>query len=227
LLELWVFRHPVSIWNEKRIHQGQHPDEPGLSERGFRQALKIAHLLMDEPLMGIWTSPLPRAIQLATIIQHIHRRSIPLFIEDDLMEMSHGGANGLHISEIQRVYPKSWEKWRNRTFEIDMPCFIGGETPLQVANRGVKTFIRIARELSQKFITSEWAEEKAVVISHGALISFAIAKIKRASLQKALNYKLANGSLTILSWNGKNFKIKEQNITSHLGETFYTPPIAI
>jgi len=201
MLELWVFRHPSSIWNENGIQQGQCRDEPGLSSLGLLQAQRIAEYLRQFNLAGIWSSPLPRAVKLAEIIQEHQTRPTTIFLEDDLMEMSHGVADGLEKTEIKALYPFSWNKWQGNNLDPDLPCFIGGETPKQVAERGVKALYRIAQAAYQPF----YQAEPAVVISHGALLCFSFAKICNESLEKAIdpNKVLKNGSLSILTWNGR------------------------
>lgn len=216
--QLFIFRHPVSIWNEIHRQQGQFPDEPGLSERGHAQAKKIAEFLSAVNINGIWTSPLPRAMALSEIIQRLHSSPISISPDDNLMEISHGGADGLFESEIKKIYPSSFKKMEKGSFEEDTPCFIGGETPLQVATRGANALGRILRS---------FADDICVVVSHGGVLSLTFAWIEGKSLRRAFSDPLKNGSLSIVTKKNNRIVILSKNKVDHLGETDFTPKIII
>jgi probable phosphoglycerate mutase len=52
---LWLVRHGETTWNERGLIQGHH-DEAVLTDRGVRQAWKVARQLGDEPIRTLWSA---------------------------------------------------------------------------------------------------------------------------------------------------------------------------
>lgn len=226
-MELWALRHPVSLWNELNIHQGQDRREPGLSTKGVKQAERIGEYLRNFDLISIWSSPLPRTIQLAEIINKYQNPKIPLFLEPALMEVTHGEADGLHISEVQKRFPDGISRWKNRN--LDDPCFPGGEPLRNVAKRGSKAFSKIARTAAQSTIYA-LDDRIVIVISHGAILKLSLAQLSGLNLDAKdwwHKFPQDNGCINILQWTGKTLLVKTVNSTDHLGDTRYTPKITI
>ncbi|MBI3274353.1 MAG: histidine phosphatase family protein, partial [Candidatus Colwellbacteria bacterium] len=216
-MELWIFRHPVSVWNIQHIHQGQSYDDPGLAPEGLLQAKKIAEYLSGFPLLGIWSSPLPRTMQCAKIIQRNQAESVSIYQDNDLIEVSNGALDGMTFKEIKEKYPEVWERWEKK--ELDKPLFHGGESAYDVSMRGVRAFARAA---SHAFFLS--CEHKrigfSVIISHGATIAYSLARIANIPIEQAFErFEQDNGARNALFWNNNVFEIVRTNDTSHLGDT--------
>lgn len=205
--ELFVFTHPHAVINEECRH-GRCDGEIGLSKTGKKQAEQIAEFLKQRDLEGIWASPLPRTMQLALKITEINPTEISIFCEENLAEMSLGNIDGLAEPEIMQICKKSWQHWTRKKIIPDIPAFIGGETPEQVANRGEQIFRKIAR----LYLTPR----PRVIISHPVLLGFTFARLQGKSLTRALDISLQPGSLTLLRWSQDRFTFILKNSATHL-----------
>lgn len=89
-----------------------------LNKHGISQVLKILPLLKQQPISAIYTSPLKRALQTASIISNSLK--LPLFIITDLQERNFGlieGRRKLHYQK--RFFPKgeAIHTFKNRTLQ--------------------------------------------------------------------------------------------------------------
>jgi broad specificity phosphatase PhoE len=72
--------------------------DPGLSERGARQAARLAEYLLDEHLDALYTSPLRRAAETAAVLGNalgLHPE-----VRDDLAEFDRDAAEYLHFEDL-------------------------------------------------------------------------------------------------------------------------------
>lgn len=222
MAEIWVIRHPASDGNEKSIHQGQYPHERGLSPRGFEQAERIAKFLSHFPMLKLWSSPLPRAIQLALIIGRSRNPPLKIFIEPGLMEITNGVVDGLFYAEAKARFPEEWRRLEENI--IDRPCFSGGESIREAAERGVKTFQKIAR-LSFPWPDNHYDCESgpAVVITHGTLSQAALTVLMGSDLKEYGKLRQDNGCMNFLRWTWMGLEVSSVNFTGHLGNTKFSP----
>lgn len=105
---LYLARHGTADGNVARRHLGL-LDEP-LNEVGRAQARDLARRLRGTPLSAIWTSPLVRARETASILASALR--LPLRVEDDLHEMTLGPWEGLTEAEIAERFPSEHALWK-------------------------------------------------------------------------------------------------------------------
>lgn len=226
-LKIILARHGVSKWNKEGIHQGQCLDDPGLAEEGIMQVRRSAEYLADMPIMAIWTSPLPRARQTASIIhQSRHRaKTIPLILDKGLMEITHGVVDGMHFSEIKEKYPDGLQKMMvDRVWHE--PLFPGGEAPIAAAKRMFKAKFAIARIASIFKRNSYMQDGVIVVIAHGAVNTFFLCEITGTPLNEGWEkFPQDNCCINTIIWDGREekFTIESINNTDHLGDLKYTP----
>jgi len=226
MTELWLLRHTVSIWNKEGIHQGQCPNEPGLSPEGIEQAKKIGEFLRWIKICGIWTSPLPRAMQLAKIISSYQFALPIIYPEMDLMEWTNGEADGMSFEEIKKKFPAGWWRWEKRITHI--PIFPGGESIENLAARGRKVIYKIMKTASKSKLCPNY-DGIAIAISHGALNGFTLASWLGIPLKNGVELvPQENGCINKLRLSGKRIKVIQPiNITTHLGDLRNSPDIAV
>ena len=101
-------RHGQTAYNLEGRFQGR-SDIP-LNDTGRQQADDVVHLLRDETVHRIVSSPAQRAVQSA---QPFERTSgLTLHIEDDIREFFIGAFEGRLLSEIREEHNLSeWESW--------------------------------------------------------------------------------------------------------------------
>lgn len=115
-----LIRHGETEWNRDQRVQGHH-DVP-LSERGVRQAGRLAEWLAEEPLDVVYSSDLQRSRLTAEIIAQ-GRAAVQL--DPRLREARFGLFEGLTSAEIQAAYPEAYDAWRRDAIRHRPP---GGET---------------------------------------------------------------------------------------------------
>lgn len=138
---LVLVRHGESTWVAEGRFQGR--QDPPLSELGRRQAALVAQRLdqRDErtslpipagPPVGIWHSPLVRAVETARIIAERQATTIDLHANDGLTEIAQGEWEGKHQSEVRSRWPHELAAWRRTPARAHAP---GGEPLVDAAER--------------------------------------------------------------------------------------------
>jgi probable phosphoglycerate mutase len=117
----FLARHGQTEWNTSGRRQGQ-MDSP-LSSEGVAQAHKMAELLSDYSIDGVFTSPLGRALTTATICAT--RLQVPVVTVPSLTEIDHGSWAGLTDAEIEKRYPEEYACRNADKFRFQFP---GGES---------------------------------------------------------------------------------------------------
>ena len=96
---LYIVRHGQTDWNKLGKNQGQ-TDIP-LNEVGRNQAMELKEILKDYKFDLVFSSPLKRAHETATIIAGDN-----VIIDDRLKERGNGLLEGMVINEIQEIIQK-------------------------------------------------------------------------------------------------------------------------
>jgi broad specificity phosphatase PhoE len=107
---LLLVRHGETDWNRERRYQG-HADT-SLNEEGRRQAVELAELLRGERLDAVYTSPLRRASETASIIADL--LGLKARVLEELREIDVGDWQGMTVDEVQTRYPDQLDvAWRS------------------------------------------------------------------------------------------------------------------
>lgn len=203
-MQLLLVRHGESIGNVTR--QLQKHDEP-LTERGRRQAGELASFLADRPdLRVVYTSPLNRAVETATIIgAAIGLRPIAL---PGLAEIDVGKAAGFTFDEWSERDPESVRRWREEGIDYVWP---GGESGRQLA-------ARTAAEIDRIISAHRLDQGAVVVVSHGGALAWIIAHLLREPRDRWPTHQLLNCSLTEITIEADEQAVSFlcHNDTSHL-----------
>jgi broad specificity phosphatase PhoE len=104
---IFLARHGESDWNVENRFQG-HTDRP-LTERGREQARALADLVLAENVEAIYTSPLSRARETASIVGV--RTGLDVVPVNGLREVNTGSWSGLSRAEVQARFPEGFERW--------------------------------------------------------------------------------------------------------------------
>lgn len=94
---MWIVRHASTEWNRAGIKFGQL--DPPLDTIGLNEAADI----VPPNASIVVTSPLLRAYQTAEILAA--KLGVPLIVKRDLIECSHGRAEGLHRLSRDVMFP--------------------------------------------------------------------------------------------------------------------------
>jgi probable phosphoglycerate mutase len=204
VVKLFIIRHAESEWNPIGRYQGLL--DPGLSERGLKQAELLGRALEKEKIDVIYSSPLRRTYQTA---QEIAKRHGLEFVEDKrIIEIDHGVWSGMLVEEVKERFPEDFRRWLEEPHRVK---FEGGESLEDVFKR-VKDFVEFLRE-------KHWGQTVAIV-SHTVPIRAMLCALLNIDLSKFWAFGCDNASYSLVHMEEKRNVIVKLNITCHLGELY-------
>ena len=204
MVKLFIVRHAESEWNPIGRYQGLL--DPGLSERGLKQAELLGRALEKEKIDVIYSSPLKRTLQTA---QEIAKRQGLEIIEDRrIIEIDHGVWSGMLVEEVKERFPEDFRMWLEEPHRIK---FEGGESLEDVFKR-VKDFLEFIRE-------KHWGQTVAIV-SHTVPIRAMLCALLNVDLSKFWVFGCDNASYSLVRMEEKRNVIVKLNITCYLGEWY-------
>jgi len=187
-LVLW--RHGQTDYNVERRFQGQ-SDVP-LNKVGLRQAAEAAPYLAAMRPSAIFSSDLSRAAATADALARL--TGLPVQLEKDLRERSGGSWEGLTEAEIRERFPVERATWSPPD----------GELAQAVADRASAALERIAASTSGGSTT--------VVVSHGAALGMAVARLLEISWEPRVLGPFGNCQWSVLSRRRGRWRLLEHNV---------------
>lgn len=162
---LFVARHGETDWNAIGRLQG-HTDVP-LNEAGRAQARALADSLRAERIGAIVTSDLLRANETGAIVAAELGVAVA-YVDHELRERAFGPFEGCTREELETRHAEAWRAWTERGIA---PA--GAETNEELAQRIVAALVRAAERAAS-------ADAPALVITHGAAMRWALARLAGA-----------------------------------------------
>lgn len=120
-MNLFLLRHGESVWNSQKRVQGR--GDPGLSEKGKRQARAAGRRLKKKNIGVIYSSGLKRCAQTARIIAG--RTGVKIKYDPDIQEIILGVWQGKTIEEVKKLYPKAYAAWLKAPSKAKIPGWEG------------------------------------------------------------------------------------------------------
>jgi probable phosphoglycerate mutase len=201
-MRLFVVRHGETEWNKEEIFRGR-ADIP-LNEKGRTQAERAANYLRRFRIESIYTSPLLRAKETASIIEG--KTNAKLYITDEFIDMDFGIWEGLSLKEVQEKYPEEFEVWKKHPEKWKM----GGET-LQDVRRRVREGLRILTKEQKK-------KDGVVIVTHRVICKMISMVILGISNKGFWRIKFDPASISIFDYDGRNYSATLLNGISHVDE---------
>ena len=183
MANLLLLRHGQIKANRQGRWHGS-TDSP-LTWRGRREAKRTArHIRSTEPpVRAVYTSPLARCRATAAIIAR--NLDLEAYVHPDLREYAIGDWEDTTFSTLAEVHRFVELATDDHDF-----CPPGGETLRQVAARMLPALDEIH--------ASHGADERVLVVSHGAAMAVALAALLHDDPGRWVDYHFANCSLTEL-----------------------------
>lgn len=125
---VYLVRHCQSTGNTEGRFQGQF-DAP-VGEEGRKQLALLALRFRNEPIDGIYSSPLTRAMETAKAVNEFH--GLPIIAHPGLIEIGAGDIENMPVTEVIEKYPELSRHWMETP---DLCRFPHGETMRQVYDR--------------------------------------------------------------------------------------------
>ncbi|MCS7281420.1 MAG: histidine phosphatase family protein [Desulfobacterota bacterium] len=200
-MKIFLVRHGETEWNKEEVFRGK-VDVP-LNDKGLDQAKKTGSYLVKFSPEKVYSSPLQRARQTASIIAEIN--SIPLYLLDELTDMSFGIWEGLSLNEVKTAYPLEFEIWKRCPEKWRMD---GAENLKKVRRRVSKAVEKILKENGHG--------KNVVLVTHRVIckvISLIFLGLPNSGFWRI---KFDPASVSIFEYDGSSFVTTLLNNTSHL-----------
>ena len=195
-----LVRHALTVDNQKSRLSG-HIDS-SISEEGKEQIDKITNYLKDFDIDKIYTTTSSRTKD--TVKKLSELKSIEIIEKESLKEISFGDFEGLTFDEIKDKYPKEFQDMIEKGYEYKYP---NGESLIDSYNR-------VCIELDN--IISNNDNRTILICSHGGTIRNIITYLISNSYKYHWNFKIDNGSVTILEVQDGFTVITAMNNTSFI-----------
>ena len=125
-----LVRHGETDWNRDQVFRGR--IDVALNEVGLRQARALQESLHESELDGIYSSPLKRAFETASIVGE--NRSVAVTVEEGLIDIDFGKWQGLSHQKVKEEYKNLYETWLTQPQLVTFP---DGETLKEVRRRSM------------------------------------------------------------------------------------------
>lgn len=181
-----LIRHGETDWNRVRRVQG-HVDI-GLNATGRAQAWQLgAALAARDPIAGIYTSDLTRAVETARAVARA--TGARLTRVRALRERHFGQFQGMSFVEADRRFPEQAWHWRHRTPDWSPPG--GGESLLAFRQRILAAVATLGREhLGQQI----------AVVTHGGVLDVLYRAATGLGLQSPRTWQIGNATINRVLW---------------------------
>lgn len=204
--ELLLVRHGQSSANASGIWQGQ--TEFPLSEEGRRQAARAGHALCGESFEGLYSSPLSRAFETASIIRDRTKFAGEVVPVSGLSERHGGILEGHTWAEQERRNPDLAKKFLAIP-EEERWVLVGAETDEEIIARFGEAISAISANHPDG--------GRIVIVSHGGVMRAFLRDLFGPEILPGAQ-RAANASITRLQWNEPEPRMLELAATTHLAE---------
>lgn len=178
---LYLVRHGETNSNLEKKFQGR--INTPLNETGLAGAQGLVERFAPITVESIYCSTLQRTRQTATPLAAA--RSLPIWEEAALQEISFGKWEGMPFEEISQQWPKEYDLLYTAPSKLDL----GGEENFQQAQeRGW--------EAVKKILAQQSEDSSAVAVSHGGLIRLILCALLKINIDEMWKFSLNNVSIT-------------------------------
>jgi broad specificity phosphatase PhoE len=200
-VRLFLVRHGETESNRLNLALGR--DNVPLNERGLRQAERVAQALAREPLDAIYSSPLQRALDTARAVAAPH--GFAAQIEQRLVEMDIGEADGLTLAEVGSRYPGLLEAWASE----DGPnqAMPGGERLVDVQERAWAAVQDLA---------ASHADETVAAVTHNFVILSLLVRVLGIRLAQFRRLRHSLAAVSVVDFLPARVLLVRLNDTCHL-----------
>jgi probable phosphoglycerate mutase len=208
-----LVRHGETDWNRQKRFQGQ-IDVP-LNENGRAQSQQAAEFLKPIAIHHAVSSPMLRPKETAEIILQ-HHPDVPLDLEDNLKEISHGLWEGKLEAEIEAEYPGTLHQWQRSPETVQMP---EGENLQQVWERAIAAWDHIVQTAA-----SQPNPGTTMVVAHDAVNKAILCYVLGLGPEHFWNFKQGNGAVSVIDYAQTTDippVLMAMNITVHLSGSIF------
>lgn len=197
-MEIYIVRHGETLWNQGKRLQGSTDIE--LNENGRDLAIKTGVALKNTRIDVIYSSPLKRAYETASLIRG--DRDISIITDDRIKELSFGHFEGESFSELLKDDSLTF-KYFFKQPHLYVPAD-DGETLEHLIERAGNFMQEVIEPLQSKY-------ERIMIVAHGALNKAIMSYIKKHSTEHFWSGGLQeNCNVIIVDYSNDEYKIIDE-----------------
>lgn len=209
-----LVRHGETDWNRDKKFQGQ-IDVP-LNDNGRKQAEQCAEFLKTIHIDRAISSPMLRPKETAEIILK-HHFTVPLELDENLAEISHGLWEGKFESEIEAEFPGELQRWKATPEAVQMPK---GENLNQVWDRARTAWKAMLDSAIAPLDGEDLGHPQTIlVVAHDAVNKALLAQLLGLGPESFWMFKQGNGAVSVIDYpKGADSRplVQSLNITSFI-----------
>lgn len=191
-MQVLLVRHGQSEANHRNMIVS-HRGDPGLTDRGRAEVLRVADAWRNEPILAVYSSPLKRTRETA---EAFLRDGMTMRIDERLHEIDFGRWDGMAIDVIQSQENERWLQWK-RDPEQWAPD--GGEALSHVGER-MMTFLADVR--------AEHGTGLVVAATHSDCLKAVVLSALEAPWSASQWFHLTNTAGVYVEWRDSHWQIK-------------------
>ncbi|MGK7945486.1 MAG: histidine phosphatase family protein [Microcystaceae cyanobacterium] len=207
-----IVRHGQSSYNAQHRIQGR-CDESVVTEKGIEDANKVGKALSNLKIDRIYSSPLQRAKQTATIIQSYFPSPPSLDTHPQLMEVDLPLWEKQTKQEVTEKFPQDYRQWKEQPHQFKMVLEDGKE------HYPVLSLYQQAQDF-WKTLLSKHSGETILIVAHNGINRCLILSAVGIAPERYHTLQQSNCCVNVLNFTG-NFgdpvQIESLNQTAHLG----------
>ncbi len=190
MLNIYLLRHGQTEQNLKGFYYGNL--DVDITSKGIKQIEYISNKVKNVTFDKIYVSNMKRALSSASIISR--NKDISFIRDKRLNEMNLGVFEGKSYEDIQREYPKEFQKWSDDWKYYAPP---EGESYVDFYER-VKVFFQEILKLE---------DENVLLVTHGGVIRSILTYVMGEDLDVFWKFGSKNGDLTLVKYEYENLYI--------------------
>jgi broad specificity phosphatase PhoE len=201
MTELILARHGETEWNVGKIFRGR--ADVNLDAVGVKQADLLGKYLGNCRLEAVYSSPLKRALDTATIVARYQK--VGVHTAEDIIDLDYGEWQSLSEQQVERLYPALLKEWHNSPHKVRIP---GGESLEDVRGRVI--------ELVNDVLSRH--QGRILLVSHRVVLKVLICSLLGLDDSHFWNISQDVCGITVFNYVDGRFVLTRHNDTSHLRE---------
>jgi len=197
-----LIRHGETDWNREQVFRGR--IDVALNEVGVTQARAVQESLKDTEIDGIYSSPLSRAFETATIVGE--NRNVAVRGEEGLIDIDFGAWQGLSHQKVKEEYKDLYETW---LAQPDLVTFPDGESLKEVRIRSMESLEEVIKNNPEKTLA---------LVSHRVVLKVLLCTILGLELSRFWYLRQDTCAINRVEYKDGNYFLALLNDTGHLRE---------
>jgi broad specificity phosphatase PhoE len=154
-------RHGETVWHAEHRYAGS--ADVALTARGYEQAAVLGEWAATAELSAILASPLSRSRLSAEPASAA--AGLPLRIDERLVEIDFGRAEGMTPAELRATFPDDWAGFQRQPARHPLP---GGEAGVDGIDRSMPVLDELA---------AEFPEGRVLIVGHATLMRLQLCRL--------------------------------------------------